>query len=147
MYNLALAASCCCHGTEIIHISILPPPPPQTPPSVSSDPTYSSPHRDAKPDANAKPHVNTKPRTNAVPQTKAKSPDCQYTSESPLISLLKPPPTRPQRRLPRILPTRHINSKRYQLLLFTIVDVTAFKEAIAAAINLDPDLNLNLNTN
>ena len=29
--------------------------------------------------------------------------------------------------------------------MFTIVDVTRFQEAIAAAINLDPDLDLNLN--
>jgi len=45
--------------------------------------------------------------------------------------------------LPRILPTQHIKLKWDQLLLFTIVDVTEFKEAIATAINLDPDLHLN----
>ena len=45
-----------------------------------------------------------------------------------------------------ILSTWQINPKWDQLLLFTIVDVTGFKEAIAAAINLDPDLDLNLNS-
>jgi len=45
-----------------------------------------------------------------------------------------------------ILSTWHINLKWDQLLLFTIVGVTEFKEAIAAAINLDPNLDLNLNS-
>ena len=59
-----------------------------------------------------------------------------------------PPPTPspasdppPKRRLPQILPTRHMDPKRDKLLLFTIADVTGYKEALAAAINLDPDFN------
>jgi len=50
-----------------------------------------------------------------------------------------PPNPQPKCRLPRILPTRQINPKCDELLLFTIADVTGYKEALAAAINLDPD--------
>jgi len=52
----------------------------------------------------------------------------------------------PKHRLPRIRPTRHINPKCDKLLVFTIVDVTGYKEALAAAINLYPDLIPNTDT-
>ena len=51
----------------------------------------------------------------------------------------KPPP---KRRLPTILPTHRINPKHDELLLFTIADVTGYKEALAAAINFDPNPHL-----
>jgi len=66
----------------------------------------------------------------------------EYTDSETPSSILEPCP---KRRLPLILPTRHINAKRDQLLAFTIIDVTGYKEAITAAINLDPtnpDLDL-----
>jgi len=52
-----------------------------------------------------------------------------------------PDPPNPHQKhfLPRILPIRQINPKHDKLLLFTIADVTGYKEALAAAINLDPD--------
>jgi len=153
--------------TPIAPSPILPPTPPPTPPSIPSNAmppsipsipsdsmppstplnlpsSNSSPHRIVKTHADAKPCTNAKSRTNAKPHTNAEppeSPESQSTSESPPTSQ----PKCSRKRLPSIFPTRHINPKRDQLLLFTIVDVTGFKEAIAAAINLDPDLDLNLN--
>ena len=67
-----------------------------------------------------------------------------YPTSNPIQMPPTPPPTPPasdppKRRLPRILPTRHINPKCDKLLLFTIADVTGYKEALAAAINLDSD--------
>ena len=38
-----------------------------------------------------------------------------------------------------ILPTRQIDPKHDELLLFMIADVTGYKEALAAAINFDSD--------
>jgi len=59
----------------------------------------------------------------------------------------KSPPKRP---LPTILPTRRINPKRDELLLFMSANVTGYKEALTAAINFyldpipDPDPNPHL---
>jgi Reverse transcriptase (RNA-dependent DNA polymerase)/RNase H-like domain found in reverse transcriptase/Integrase zinc binding domain/Chromo (CHRromatin Organisation MOdifier) domain/Aspartyl protease len=57
-------------------------------------------------------------------------------STSPSAS---PPTSRRRRRLPAILPTRHINPKRDQLLVFTVVDVTELKAAVEAAVDASSD--------
>ena len=54
-----------------------------------------------------------------------------------------PPNPQPKRLLLRILPTRRINPKCDELLLFTIADVTGYKEALATMIDLDPDFTSN----
>jgi len=80
------------------------------------------------------------PRSNPLPPTPPSTPPF-YPPEQPLAPPNPPDPPNPRlkRRLPRILPTHQIDLKRDKLLLFTIADVTGYKEALAAAINLDPD--------
>jgi len=82
------------------------------------------------------------PRSNPLPPTPpltpSPTPPFHSPDQSPILPILPNPPNpQPKRRLPRILPTHQINPKRNELLLFTIADVTGYKEALAAAINLD----------
>jgi len=77
-----------------------------------------------------------------TPRSNSLSPTPPFHSPDQLPVLPNPPNppnSQPKRRFPRILPARQINPKRDELLLFTIADVTGYKEALAAAINLDPD--------
>ena len=75
----------------------------------------------AKSDANAKWHTNMEPPEFLESQT---------TSES-LPTSLKSDPKCSRKSLHPILPIQHNNPKLNRLLLFRIVDVTGFKEAIA----------------
>ena len=80
------------------------------------------------------------PRSNPLPPTPPPTPPMPEPSKPPVPPIPSDPPNpQPKRRLPRILPTHQINPKRDKLLLFTIANVTGYKEALAAAINFDPD--------
>jgi len=73
-----------------------------------------------------------------VPQSNPLPPTPPSTPESPPV-LLNPLDSHPKCHLPRILSIRQINPKRDELLLFTIANVTDYKEALATAINFDSD--------
>ena len=84
------------------------------------------------------------------PLSLSSSPTPSPTSSPPISPLPTPPispmptsPTspmpidspKPRRRLPAILPTKNINPKRDQILVFSIIDVTELKAAVEAQLN------------
>jgi len=81
------------------------------------------------------------PRSNPLPPTPPPTPPSHSPDQLPVLPNPPDPPNSQLKcRLPRILSTCQINPKRDELLLFTITDVTGYKEALAAAINLNPNI-------
>ena len=89
------------------------------------------------PRSNLSPSIPLNPSPTPSAPEPSNPPVLPNLSNSPDSFHLSDPPLK--RHLPRILPPHQINLKRDRLLLFTIADVTGYKEALATAINLDPD--------
>jgi len=67
-------------------------------------------------------------------------PEPSNPSNPPVLPNLPDPHDPLKHHLPRILPTRWIDPKHNRLLLFIIADITGYKEALAAVINLDSNI-------
>ena len=94
--------------------------PPTIPSTTSSSPSHTS--------SKSSPIPQTSPTSESSPISES-SP----TSESfpiPNSSPVSNPSPRPRRRLPAILPTKNINPKRDQIILYSVIDVTELQAAI-----------------
>ena len=94
--------------------------------SVSKDPISQSP---VKPQSSVQPP--SKP-----PSVEDSSDICDVSPSLDLPTFRRRHPHPHRHRLPAILPTKNINPKRDELLLFSIVDVTDLKAAAEAQVNL-----------
>ena len=97
--------------------------------------------------------VGTAPRPagSTLPQPKpppfppvSPSPPVSPPSSPPLSPLPSPPPSpSPKRRLPKILPTRNINPKRDQILLYHVIDVTEISAVLDATFGEATEVQVN----